>query len=88
MTTFTQRKIFVEQSYNFIINNDYVVMYLRTNVGVSANFFAKYPRLKKIVCHKPFPETAEIFKDNIMSNPRYFHKIFLKVFGLSNIENK
>ena len=82
------REIFVEQSYNFILNDDYIVVDIGANVGVSALFFAENPRVKKIVCYEPFPETAEIFKDNIMSNPRYSHKIVLNVSGLSNIENR
>lgn len=83
---FILKEIFVETDYNYITQQESIVIDIGTNVGIAALFFSQFSFIEKIYCFEPVPDTYAQAKYNFSLNSQA-HKIeVFKNIGLGNIE--
>jgi FkbM family methyltransferase len=61
-------EIFIEGMYNYETSNDYLLIDIGMNVGMTSTFHANKPNCKKVFSFEPFNATMELAKKNFGLN--------------------
>jgi FkbM family methyltransferase len=69
------------------INDDYILIDIGMNVGVTSLFYANFPNIKRVYGYELFESTYRLALDNFALNPQISEKITAHPFGLGR-ENK
>lgn len=81
-TIWTAHGILCEECYGFSCAEDYIVFDIGLNIGISALYFAKNPRIKHIYGFEPFEHTFRQALLNLENNKELSTKITACNFGV------
>ncbi|MBC7845861.1 MAG: FkbM family methyltransferase [Flavobacterium sp.] len=79
---FIVKEVFVENDYNLLSNENFVVFDIGMNIGISSLFFALNKNVDKIYSFEPVVTTYNQATYNLELNKAYSHKIEAFNFGL------
>ncbi len=82
---FILKEIFIENEYNFIMNEDCVLIDVGANVGMASISFSQLDFIKKIYAFEPVKDSFEIAQNNFRMNKISKVEKFYN-FGLGNEE--
>lgn len=81
-------EIFIDYDYNFLLNEEVVVLDIGMNIGIASLFFSKMHSVSKVYGFEPVPDTYENALYNFNLNPKYKNKIIAKNIGLGKNSRK
>lgn len=77
-------EVFFEGDYNLSFPENYVLIDIGMNVGITSLFFASKPEVVKVFAYEPVEPTLRQAKTNLGRNLSFSHKITPHAFGLSD----
>lgn len=80
------KEVFLDQEYNFLLNEKCIVIDIGANIGLASIFFAGLENVEKIYAFEPVTETYECAKGNLYRNN--IRKVKLFNFGLGREERE
>jgi FkbM family methyltransferase len=80
-------EIFIDQEYNFVCNEDCILIDIGANVGIASIYFSQLDHVQKIYSFEPVKDTFEIAENNLKRNNIMKISQFSN-FGLGNLERK
>ena len=78
------REIFLDHTYNFLLEQDCCVIDIGMNIGLVLLMFAAKPFVKEVHSFEPFESTYNRARANLSLNPAIAHKITTHNFGLAD----
>jgi len=81
---FIIKEIFIDQIYNYILDDECTVIDIGMNVGVASIFFALNSKVKQVIGYEPFIKTFNSALINFNLNPEIAKKIIANNVGLSD----
>jgi len=84
-TIFTAHGVLCEECYGFSCTEDHIVFDIGLNIGISALYFAKNPRIKHIYGFEPFGRTFRQALLNLENNKELSTKITACNFGVGGV---
>ncbi|MFV5686298.1 FkbM family methyltransferase [Flavobacterium sp. GB2R13] len=85
---FIVSEVFVENDYNFLINEKTILVDIGCNIGMASLFFSTNSNVRKIIAFEPVKDTFENAKINFELNKSISSKIELYNFGLGSSNRK
>ena len=79
---FIGKEVFIERDYDFEVDEDFVMIDIGFNIGITSLWMAKRPNIKKIYGYEPFKQTYLQGVNNLKNNSKLASKITLFNFGL------
>ena len=76
------REILIEETYNFNIKEDCVVIDIGMNRAIASLYFAEKENVKKVYAYEPFEQTVILARKNLELNPELSKKIQVFGYGL------
>lgn len=83
-TFWTAEGVLCSKEYDFYSNDDYIMVDIGLNIGITSLYFAQNQNIKKIYGFEPFVETFKQAQNNLKNNPRLSEKIEIFNFGIGD----
>jgi FkbM family methyltransferase len=83
-TFWTAQDVLCKGDYDFTSKNDFVMIDVGLNIGITTLSMARYPNIIKIYGYEPFVPTFKMALRNVNANPILNNKIEIFCFGLGD----
>lgn len=77
-------EVFIDKDYNFLSNQDFILIDIGCNIGIASLFFSQKESVKKIYSFEPVKETCKNALINFELNPHLASKIEVFNYGIGD----
>lgn len=77
-------EVFIDNDYNFLSNQDFILIDIGCNIGIASLFFSQKENIKKIYSFEPVKDTYENALINFQLNKNISSKIEVFNYGIGN----